>query len=318
MTRAEQQPLVTIAIPTYNRAEAYLPQALSSVCAQTYPKLDILVSDNASADGTEAVVASFNDPRIRYHRHKENVGGPANWDFCIRQARGEYFQLLNDDDLIDTDFVVSCMARVGENPDAGLIRTGTRVIDGGGRLIDISPNYVDGLDFAEFVLAWIDGRTAPYLCSTLFRTKPLQEIGLSSKHNLWDDVRTEFRIAAAHGRIDIPEVKASFRMHDNELTSSAAIRNWCEDSLELLETICALVPPHQKEPIWQRGLAFLAMFNYRIAVRLDASWTDRLAACMEVYRMLGRTPRVRRLLYEVARQNRMMNRIRSWRYGNAS
>lgn len=308
------EPLVTIAIPTYNRASAYLPRTLAAASRQSYANLDILVADNASVDDTERVVASFNDPRVRYHRHPKNLGAAANFNFCIEQGRGSYFLMLMDDDLIDLDFVEACIERAAENPQAGLVRTGTRVIDGHGKLIHISPNHVVGLDFADFLLAWMDGRTAPYLCSTLFRTEPLQRVGLHSKHYLWNDVITELQIAAEHGRVDIPEVKASFRVHQNELTSRAAIKNWCEDSHQVVELMCELVPPARRDLIRERGLDFMAMFNYRVALRLHGSWPDRARACLEVNRTMQRRPRVRRLLVELAKHSRVMNSLRSWRY----
>lgn len=308
------EPLVTIAIPTYNRADAYLPTTLAAASRQSYSNLEILVADNASADATEQVVASFRDPRIRYHKHPSNVGAAANWNFCVEQGKGKYFLMLMDDDLIDADFVETCMQRVAEKPETGLIRTGTRVVDGHGNLIHISPNYVDGLGFTEFLLAWMDGKTAPYLCSTMFRTEPLQRLGIHSKHYLWSDVITELQIAREHGRIDIPEVKASFRVHQNELTSKTKIKSWCEDSHQLLELMCELTPPAQRDLIRERGLEFMAMFNYRIALRLHGSWPDRARACVEVHRAMQRRPHVRRLLLELAKHSRAMNSLRSWRY----
>src|SRR5688572_24537959 len=132
------EPLVTIAIPTFNRADAYLPATLAAASGQSYANLDILVADNASVDDTAQVVSSFRDPRIRYHRHPSNVGAAANWNFCVEQGRGQYFLMLMDDDLIDHDFVETCIKRVADKPQAGLIRTGTRVVDGHGKLIHIS------------------------------------------------------------------------------------------------------------------------------------------------------------------------------------
>lgn len=84
-------PLVTIAIPTYNRANLYLTQAIESAINQTYPNLEIIISDNCSTDDTEMVIRSFKDPRIRYFRQEKNIGGNNNFNFCLKQARGEYF-----------------------------------------------------------------------------------------------------------------------------------------------------------------------------------------------------------------------------------
>ena len=58
-------PLVTIAIPTYNRAGSYLPVALGSALAQRYPRLEVLVADNASSDETASFVRGITDERLR-------------------------------------------------------------------------------------------------------------------------------------------------------------------------------------------------------------------------------------------------------------
>lgn len=125
-------PLVTIAIPTYNRAGGYLKQAIASAVSQTYPHIEIIVSDNCSCDHTESVVKSFRNSRIRYFRQEKNIGANNNFNFCLEQANGEYFLLLQDDDLIDADLVGTCMKQMNSNLETGIIRTGTRVIDAQG------------------------------------------------------------------------------------------------------------------------------------------------------------------------------------------
>ena len=125
----KESPLVTIAIPTYNRAGTYLPEALQSALNQTYSNIEIFVSDNCSSDNTGQLVQRFADPRIRYIRHAENIGAPNILNFCINEARGVYLLLLQDDDMIDPDFIEMCMTAVNGNYDVGTIRTGIRLID---------------------------------------------------------------------------------------------------------------------------------------------------------------------------------------------
>jgi glycosyltransferase involved in cell wall biosynthesis len=307
-----ETPLVTVAIPTYNRAERFLPAAISAACGQTYRNLEILVSDNASQDKTTDVVASFRDPRIRYHRHQENIGGSPNINFCIREARGAYIHLLMDDDSIDPDFVECCIAAAHSNPEAGLVRTGTRVIDDAGGLVFESYNRAEGLDFTNFVLAWTEGRTAPYLCSTLFKSAPLQELGMHSRHNLWNDVITELPIAARHGRVDIPDVKATFCMHGGATTVGVDIERWLEDSVEIIETACRLAP-NDAELLRGRLRPFLAAFNYQNALRLNKPWPERLKACLRVNNLLGKPPDMLDLARQALRQNHWWNRARKAR-----
>src|SRR3954449_5755554 len=96
-------PRFTIGIPTYNRADL-LRQALESALDQTYPDVEVLVCDDASEDGTAEVVKAFGD-RVRYHRNATNIGMYPNFARAIELASGEYFSLLQDDDLIHRDFV---------------------------------------------------------------------------------------------------------------------------------------------------------------------------------------------------------------------
>ncbi|MGH7930195.1 MAG: glycosyltransferase family 2 protein, partial [Candidatus Binatia bacterium] len=159
-------PLVTIAIPTYNRAGSYLPQALQCALDQTYPHFELVVSDNGSTDHTRALVSGIGDTRIRYFRHDAGIGANNNFNFCFRQARGKYFSLLHDDDLIDPDFVESCIQAEAVSPDAGIIRTGTRIIDTEGQVIHEIPNGADGLSTEAFFRAWFSAKTPIYLCST--------------------------------------------------------------------------------------------------------------------------------------------------------
>lgn len=96
--------LVSVIIPTYNRAE-FLREAITSVLAQTYSNFELLILDNCSADHTPEVVASFTDPRIKYLRHQCNIGPTANWSYGVYWAKGEYLSILGDDDRYKLDFL---------------------------------------------------------------------------------------------------------------------------------------------------------------------------------------------------------------------
>lgn len=278
----QEKPLVTIAIPTYNRAGTYLTSALQSVTAQTYPHLEIIVSDNCSTDHTEQVVKDFNDPRIRYVKHSENIGHCRNFNFCVEQARGAYFMLLQDDDAIDKDFVEACLQTVNDTVvDIGVIRTGTRYIDSEGRCLGEWHNTTGGLSTEEFLLAYLEFKTGIYLCSTLWNTKRLQEIGgFHSKHNLFLDVMAVAKLTSQFGRKDIHTCKASNRKHPNELTSSVKIKQWCEESVLLVETICRLAPDKKMAAeLRKAGKNFIFRHNYNLAKK-EKSPANRVKALL--------------------------------------
>ena len=92
--------LVTIAIPTYNRSN-YVKQSITSALSQTYTNIEVIVSDNCSEDTTPDTISSFSDKRLRSYRQEKNLGMVGNWNFCLNQAKGFYFILLSDDDLLE-------------------------------------------------------------------------------------------------------------------------------------------------------------------------------------------------------------------------
>lgn len=89
----------SICIPNYNY-ERYLGRTIESILAQHDPDFEILVSDNASTDGSVALVQSFNDSRIRLHVNACNVGFSGNLDRSARMATGEWMIMLSSDDLM--------------------------------------------------------------------------------------------------------------------------------------------------------------------------------------------------------------------------
>jgi glycosyltransferase involved in cell wall biosynthesis len=294
-------PLISIGIPTYNRANGYLKQAIQASLNQNYPELEIIVSDNCSPDKTEDLVKGFADPRIRYFRQSENIGMNNNFNFCVRQARGAYFLLLPDDDLIDDDFIDVCMQAANYDTNIGIIRTGTRLINEKNEVIAEYKNRVVGLSTLDFFLGWFAGKTAPYMCSTLFNSGRLKEIGgFHSKHNLFQDVGAEARLVVSNGRVDVHDVKASFRKHTEELTHAAKIGAWCEDSLELLDLICDLIP-EERSLIRTKGMPFMAYLSYNRA-RAVRSTMCRLAAFMIVFKKFHfrHLPTKRQLTHKIA------------------
>jgi glycosyltransferase involved in cell wall biosynthesis len=96
------QPLFSIVIPTYNRAEL-VQGAVRSVLAQSFDDLEVVVSDNGSQDNTREAVLSFTDPRVRYVRTPSHTSIADSWEFARSQARGKFVMMLSDDDAVLPD-----------------------------------------------------------------------------------------------------------------------------------------------------------------------------------------------------------------------
>lgn len=92
-------PLVSIVLPTYKRAHV-LPLAIRSVLAQTYANWELIVVNDNSPDDTEAVVKSFDDPRIRYFRNDPNLKLPRTLNRGFSLAQGNYLTWTSDDNML--------------------------------------------------------------------------------------------------------------------------------------------------------------------------------------------------------------------------
>ena len=106
---------LSICIPTYNRA-AFLGEALDSVIRQATDEVEIVVSDNASTDNTEALVREYQArfPRIRYHKNPENLGADRNFLKVVELGEGEYCWLLGSDDALAEGAIAAMLPLLGD------------------------------------------------------------------------------------------------------------------------------------------------------------------------------------------------------------
>jgi abequosyltransferase len=102
-SQSSGRPLLTIAIPTFNRAKL-LRGLLETLFDQLSPEpnVELIVSDNASTDQTPVLVHQFQERgmRIRYLRNDANIGLDANFLQCFNESKGKYLWLLGDDDIV--------------------------------------------------------------------------------------------------------------------------------------------------------------------------------------------------------------------------
>lgn len=105
MAQNKKTPLLSLCIPTYNRAE-YLKECLDSIVSQfkdknIFKQVEIIISDNNSQDHTEKVVINYQKkyPNIRYFKNKKNIGSIKNVIRAISYTRGAYIWFFADDDL---------------------------------------------------------------------------------------------------------------------------------------------------------------------------------------------------------------------------
>jgi len=125
------EPLISIGIPTYERAGTLL-RAVESALAQTYRYIEVVVYDDGSGDATEAVVRELaaRDGRLRYLRSPQNRGLAENHNLLFAEMVGEYVMLLSDDDWLEPTYVERCLAVLRADSDLVLVCGQALYLDG--------------------------------------------------------------------------------------------------------------------------------------------------------------------------------------------
>lgn len=223
------KPLVSILIPTFNRA-GYLQEALASACAQTYSKVEIIVLDDASTDRTPDVVRALQqqDDRILYVRNHLNRGLVANWRQGVEIARGDFFCFLGDDDTLEPAFVETLLQPLCQDPSLVLAFCDHWIMDGAGRrlLSESERNtrrwrraYLPEGPVDDFVqVALID--RAVFIGAVMFRRARVSATFLADEARAMVDLWLLYRCAQQGGAYYVPQRLASCRWQSGGVSRS--------------------------------------------------------------------------------------------------
>lgn len=232
-------PLISVVIPTWNAAK-YLPCALESVFAQTWPRVEIIVVDDGSTDETENVLEPFRQ-NIKYIR-QENWGGPSRpRNVAVNAATGDYVAFFDSDDLMEPGKLASAASVLRDYPQVDFTFTNFREIDETGRVVTPDflsdyRNFRQDLDFhAGPLLGFFPGRTAYFhllaanfvgTSSVVCRRSVFDTVGLFDESMLnSDDVDMWRRIAYSGSHFAfIDEVLHSYRNRSDGVTARGTVR----------------------------------------------------------------------------------------------
>src|SRR5262245_26889183 len=111
-----RNPCVSVCLPVYN-GQDYVSEAIRSVLEQTFEDFELIISDNASTDGTEEICrdAAARDPRARYYRADVNRGLAWNHNRAFELARGRHLVWIGHDDLMAPEYVSRCLQAMEED-----------------------------------------------------------------------------------------------------------------------------------------------------------------------------------------------------------
>ncbi len=220
---------VTIGIPTINRSKLAL-RAIRSALAQTYPDVEVIVSDDASTDDTVARIREIQDARLVLFEQKQRLGLVGNFDFCLRHASGEFFLLLGDDDVLLPGAVERLAAPFLRKDSAslGVVWCPCRIADADSNdfwTTEAGPALEPA---AAMIAALWAGNRGPRLSSILVRTADAIAVGgYDEKYGDLCDIGNWGRVALLHDIVAcVPEPLVQYTNHPGSTTSQSAVEKW--------------------------------------------------------------------------------------------
>jgi glycosyltransferase involved in cell wall biosynthesis len=131
---------VAIGMPVWN-GEKFLPEAIESILGQTYGDFELVISDNASTDGTAEICCTYakREPRIRYLRQEKNIGAAPNHNEVLRRSSGRYFKWACHDDVLAPEFIHECVKVLDRDEAIAVCCPATVLINEDGSPLRYSP-----------------------------------------------------------------------------------------------------------------------------------------------------------------------------------
>jgi glycosyltransferase involved in cell wall biosynthesis len=334
------KPLVSVCLPNLNTFP-YLQERVDTIFAQTYDNWELVISDNFSADGAFEFFERLakKDDRVLLAQAPRQ-GLYANWNNCIRRARGEYVYIATSDDTTAPDCLEKLVAALEAHPDCDLAHCNLVIVDKSGAVVrDPNFKWPDCTLFARG-LPGIEGtrhvRRAPHdgmlhligqmvyhsITELLIRRSLFDKVGyFESRWGSVGDLNWEMKASLVGSTVHVPDTWGGFRVHSTQATASVdtitadyarKLREMLGDAVDTCEPFLAKAVA---EGIRERLRWSSDMLDYYRELRLRPQALDR--RLFQFSQALSGTPAARaeivgRLAGRLKWQYRAPAEFRSW------
>ena len=248
-------PRVTVGLPVYN-SERYLATSLDSLLSQTYRDFVLIISDNASTDGTAEICERYAklDSRVQYFRNEVNIGNPRNFNRVLELTQTPYLKWATADDFWAPVFLERAMDVMENQPTVALCYPQAVLVDASGG----SPqNYDDVLhlvqdDPAERFLALINNIKLSHQLLGVIRMSSLRQTHLQGTH-VASDINLLAELTLYGKFVELPERLFFRRFHQDSCSWKRGDANH-----EAKRYHAIGMPGRVKFPKWRSHLRFIA------------------------------------------------------------
>jgi len=219
-----KRPKVSVCIPSYNCAR-YLPEAIESVLEQEFRDFELLIIDDASTDGSRAIIEKYAalDCRVAVQSNPVNLGAVPNWNRCLAQAKGDYVKFLCCDDTLATAQALGKLAGLLEaSPSAVLAASARNIIDEHSRVMEVCDALAaPGLGSGHEVVARCLEQNTNLIgepSAVMFRRRNADR-GFDERYRQIVDMEMWFHLLEQGDIVYTSQPLCSFRRHSQQLTA---------------------------------------------------------------------------------------------------
>jgi glycosyltransferase involved in cell wall biosynthesis len=218
--------MVSVILTTYNRAHL-VTESIYSVLAQTYSNLELIIADDGSNDGTEELIRSIPDPRIRYFNMPHTGKTAILKNFCIRQAKGDYIAFIDSDDWWYENKLEKQLKLLSQQPDIGFSITDAVTFKENIVLSHRTYSRSQHIECANIFNRMKENRFVVYNPTLVMRRECLDKTGwFDEQMSYCSDYHFNMRLAYHYNAGIIYESLLWRRMHDANISSRIPVENY--------------------------------------------------------------------------------------------
>ncbi|WP_010664244.1 glycosyltransferase family 2 protein [Marinilabilia salmonicolor] len=168
----------SIGIPAYK--DKFLSQCIISILNQTYNDFELIIVNDASPADLDSIVSGFKDKRIKYYKNTKNFGAinlVDNWNKCLSYAKGEYFVLMGDDDMLEPNYLYEFNKLISNNPNLDVFHCRSYIINEESVKIGLTPVWAEFETVYDNIFHRMKSGRQQFISDFVYRTSALKNRG---------------------------------------------------------------------------------------------------------------------------------------------
>lgn len=210
-----QQPLISVILCTYN-GERFIEEQVDSILGQSYPNIELIISDDASSDATPGILKKYEaDPRCRIFFQQQNLGLSENFAFAAKQSKGAFLAFADQDDIWLKDKIDSLHNAIGNSL---LVYSDSLLVNEEGQSLDRKLSAIrrmysgnDSRGYFLYSVVWGHG---------MLIRRELLERSLPIPAGVHHDVWLAFKALTFGGIVYLDKVTTHYRQHDSSTSKT--------------------------------------------------------------------------------------------------